>query len=276
MTSDNITTLIIPDLHLRHEQAERIIKHVGADKVVFLGDLFDEFYDTPEMVENSATWLEWSVNQPNRIHVFGNHDCQYAFDYKKFRCSGYEEWKHHIVKDIVSNSTWEKVKWWYFLDNTWLLTHAGLHVNNLPFQLNSHTTRLKFYDKINTYLETELIDSFRKIANDQLTWMFGAGHARYGSFPVGGIIWCDFRYEFKPINGLHQIFGHTPLSHDTVWSIINTVGDSQISPSCMFTPTDFNKIDTTYNLCLDVHGNINWAVWNNKTKTITIGNYTEL
>ena len=275
MTSDNKITLIIPDLHHRHEMAERIIKHVGADEVIFLGDLFDNFNDTPAMVESSARWLKWSVNQPNRIHIFGNHDYQYAYDYKKLRCSGYEGWKYNIIRDIVSTNTWNKIKWWYFLDNTWLLTHAGLTSYNLPF--TSHGTREEFYKNINTYLEEELIKAFRKIANGELTWIFGAGHARYGSFPYGGITWCDFIHEFQPIGGLHQIFGHTPLSQEAVWATIdNSSGYPQRYPSSMFTSTDFNNIDNSYNLCLDVHGNISWATWNNKTKDITINNYAEL
>ncbi len=41
------TTLILPDLHLKVEQADKIIKHVGADKIICVGDVFDDFGDNP-------------------------------------------------------------------------------------------------------------------------------------------------------------------------------------------------------------------------------------
>src|SRR5512137_860474 len=136
-------TLIIPDLHHRWHQAERIISTVGADEVLFLGDYFDDFGDNPEMVKDTAEWLESSVNKPNRIHLFGNHDQHYAFDYRTFRCSGYEQWKHFIIKDNVNPVIWKKLHWFYFLDNRWLLTHGGLHKLNVPGDLLKHRKNRK-------------------------------------------------------------------------------------------------------------------------------------
>ena len=46
-----MTTLVIPDLHHRVAAAEEWIARYPADRVVFLGDYFDDFDDTPKMAE---------------------------------------------------------------------------------------------------------------------------------------------------------------------------------------------------------------------------------
>jgi len=268
-------TLIIPDLHLRHQQAEKIIKHIGPDKIIFLGDWADDFDNTPEMVKNTAEWFVWSVNQSNRTHIYGNHECHYAFPYYKLRCSGYEQWKDFIISDIVPKETWNKIKWWYFLDDTWLLTHAGLHIGNLPKRISKlYPNKKQFYTEIDKYLRDELIKAFRDIANNQSTWMLSAGRARYGERDVGGITWCDFNHEFKPIKGLHQIFGHSPLSQEPVWYIIRKGGKKEKYPSSMFSPIKFDDTNISCNLCLDVYGNTYYAVWNGIS--LEIGNYRDL
>ena len=90
---DNRHVLIIPDIHLKWERVNRVINHVGADEIIFLGDYFDDFNDTPEQVDEMVSWLEHSAKQPNRIHLFGNHDMHYAFSDAGFQCSGFEQWK---------------------------------------------------------------------------------------------------------------------------------------------------------------------------------------
>ena len=39
-------TLILPDVHTYHEIAQKVIDNVKADKVVLVGDMFDQFYDS--------------------------------------------------------------------------------------------------------------------------------------------------------------------------------------------------------------------------------------
>src|ERR1041385_7456274 len=120
-------TLILPGIHHKWELAEEIISKVKHDNVICVGDYYDDFNDTPEMVQDTCDWLVSSVSKPNRIHLFGNHDMGYAFSNRNLQCSGYEQWKYFIIHDLVPRSTWDKLKWYYILDNTWLITHAGLH-----------------------------------------------------------------------------------------------------------------------------------------------------
>ena len=81
--------LIIPDVHNRWELTEKLIKRVKADKVILLGDYFDDFYDNAQIVADVADWFHFSINQPNRIHLCGNHDLHYWFkDNEHVRCAG--------------------------------------------------------------------------------------------------------------------------------------------------------------------------------------------
>ena len=48
--------LILPDVHNRWEKVEKIIKSVKSDKVIFLGDYFDDFGDNPQIIADVADW----------------------------------------------------------------------------------------------------------------------------------------------------------------------------------------------------------------------------
>ena len=59
-------TIIIPDIHNDYFTAEKIIKKENPNKIIFLGDYFD---DTVKDLENTAKWLVKSLKQENRIHL---------------------------------------------------------------------------------------------------------------------------------------------------------------------------------------------------------------
>jgi Calcineurin-like phosphoesterase len=269
----NKITLIIPDIHHKWHHAEKIISSVGADEIIFLGDYFDDFNDAPEMVQETADWLVSSVNKPNRIHLFGNHDIHYAYTYRNFKSSGYEQWKNFIIQDTVSQEVWNKLKYYHFLDNRWLLTHAGLHKANVPGSiLKLKTNRKEFIAELSGHLDYSIIEGFKAAANNVPHWIFCAGGSRGGRQPVGGITWCDFEREFSPIEGINQIMGHTPCrSGCAKWCFTGVDG----SPS-EFNPTveQLDNPNASANLNLDVLGNMHYGIWDGKK--FIIGNYREL
>jgi len=275
-------SLIIPDLHHRWGQAEKIISNVGADEVIFLGDYFDDFNDTPEMVRETCEWLEASVKKPNRIHLFGNHDVHYAFTYRTFQCSGYEQWKYFIIHDTLPREVWDKLVWYHLLDDQWLLTHAGLHKHNLPDSIKKlRTDRPKFIAAIKDHLDHSIKEGFKAAANNVGHWCFNAGLARWGMQKVGGITWCDFEREFFPIKGLNQILGHTPQMQEPRWCVLdkdplNSDGQVGYRPSDLYTPTlkQLSDSELSHNIDLDVHGNTHYGIWDGKK--FTIGNYRDL
>lgn len=271
------TTLILGDIHHKVDQADKIIKRVGADKVICLGDVFDDFGDTPEMVSHTCEWYIDFVNAPNHVMLFGNHEQNYAFNYSCLRCGGYAQWKSFIINDLVPKEVWDKVKWYYWLDNRWLLTHAGLHKTNIPSSISKlHTDRPKYIKEISNYLTHHIQEGIRLAATGQNSWALNAGFARFGSQKIGGITWCDHREEFNPAKGLWQIYGHTPQRGEPSWWIKKS-GKLELIPSSKFqfhTDKISNNPDDSYNLCLDVCGNLHYAVWDGKS--LVIGSYRDL
>ena len=51
------TDLIIPDIHLQWNRADRIIQRENCDRVWLLGDYFDDYGDTVAQVEQACEWL---------------------------------------------------------------------------------------------------------------------------------------------------------------------------------------------------------------------------
>lgn len=262
----NTLTLILPDIHHRIELAEKIIKAVDPDQTVMIGDYFDDWNDTPEMVKNTTEWIEYSVNKPDRILCFGNHDLMYAFANRSFQCSGYEDWKYYIIHDTLDGKkVWDKFKYYYILDNTWFISHAGLHKFNLPQSISDlYLDRSLFLNKISTYLDEEIIKGHRNES-----WIFRAGYSRGGNQRVGGITWCDFDREFNPIRGLNSICGHTPDSM-VRWANLSEndpkvkfIRDVDFSPSIK----DINNPQNSFNLCLDTNTG-HYATWNGKKLTV--------
>ena len=257
--------------------ATKIIKHVGADKVICLGDAFDDFGDTPEMVAHTCEWLEGFINNPNHIFIGGNHDIQYIYPYRSFQCSGYEQWKYFIVHDNIDPKTWDKLKWFHFLDGRWLLTHAGLHKLNVPPKITKYCKdRQKFIAELTGWLDHEIRQGFQNGANNKGSWVFNAGRARWGYQRVGGITWCDFEREFHPVKGINQIVGHTPQQYGVKWCRLTDDGKVFHHPFVDYTPTPeiLDNTNISTNICLDVQGNMHWATWNGKQ--LKLGNYIDL
>lgn len=270
-------TLIIPDLHLRWRDADAIISKVKHDEVIFLGDYFDDFGDTPEMIQDTCDWLAASVKKPNRIHLFGNHDVHYAYTYRGFKCSGYDQWKYFLIHDCLPRETWDSLKWYHNLDDQWLLSHGGLHKAYVPKDLLPLANdRVAYIKAIGEYLDQEIINGFRAIGNNVPHWIFGSGRSRGGINGAGGLIWCDFEREFYPVAGLHQIVGHTPQGLGfPKWCRLNK-GHVSMSPYDNYTPKekDLNSPDSSVNINLDVWKNTHYGVWDGKK--LTVGNYNSL
>lgn len=177
--------LIIPDIHTGFARAESIINYEEHDKIVFLGDYFDAFYDTLEGTKQVADWLKESLQQKNRIHLLGNHDLAYLD--QKHICSGFTENKLAVIKDSGVDLT--KLEHYCWVGD-WLCTHAGLS-NDFYNAYNNHGK------DVNTFLQE--IDKER---------LYDVSVERGGMNAFGGIFWCDYN-EFRDIDNLKQMFGHT-------------------------------------------------------------------
>jgi len=193
-------TIIVPDIHNDYLTAEKIISKENPDNIIFLGDYFDDFYDTVKDAANVAKWLIKSLQQKNRIHLIGNHDLSYMTDNPNLKCTGYDEDKHDEIKK--HDIDWSLLKMHYWLSDDWLCTHAGFSNDFFKQQ------RTKKSDTIQQVLDFSKKD-LEKIHDVNYNHpFFQVGFSRGGSNTVGGTLWCGYD-EFEDIPGINQIFGHT-------------------------------------------------------------------
>lgn len=192
-------TLIIPDIHLKIDRAQRIINSEGADKIILLGDIFDDYGDTVELNVKAANWLNKLLDNENIIYLMSNHDCNYIGNNPKTWCSGFSEDKNTAIKSVLRPDVRNKVKYFHF-ENSILFSHAGL---NRPYVNNNK-------DCLEEWLNSQ-IERADKYLFDNIGYssFFDVGLCRGGRQPYGGILWNDFRGEFLHTEGLSQIMGHT-------------------------------------------------------------------
>jgi len=209
--------LVIPDIHHKTRMADAILDaptehHI--DYIVFLGDYFDDFGDTPAISARTAEWLKESLGKPNRIHLMGNHDLHYRYwrhEYMRNPYTGWTSEKARAINDVLTPGDWDKLKWFHHEPaGNWLFSHAGLHPDMLP-PLNSDDGEPNVCDA----LATACARATRALELGGRHPLFRAGLARGGKQAVGGIVWLDWHSEFVPFH-FHQVVGHTPVSRPLV------------------------------------------------------------
>jgi hypothetical protein len=213
--------LVIPDIHTHYEKAERICRKYSDHKIIFLGDYFDQFKDTPDDNQFTADWLKESLSKPNRIHLRGNHDEQYDPRINVF-CSGFSGNKKNAINNVLTVEDWDKLKYFHF-ENTWLFSHAGV---------NRHWFGNPMDDKINIDALQEKIENgvvLQKSGNpDNCIW--ASDKLRAGKHEFGGILWADWR-KLDLIPNLKQCVGHTPLHRITTLTD-NIINAKNINVDC--------------------------------------------
>jgi hypothetical protein len=194
-------TIVISDLHNRVSWVEGYLASTTYDEVIFLGDYFDNFYDSLVDIKRAAEWLKNSLKQRNRIHLWGNHDLWYAYPLAKgLHCSGNTREKQITIEGVLEADDWQHLRLCYFSQN-FLFSHAGIHGS-----WALHPVKGFDYQYLTQICEADL--EYPKCGQTPRT--LRAGWSRGGDLPVGGITWLDYDTEFFPIAGVHQVCGHTP------------------------------------------------------------------
>ncbi len=213
--------LIIPDIHNQTARAELIISsHQEAEEIIFLGDYFDSFDDTPADASRTARWLRKSLDDPRRRHLFGNHDLPYAFPWhSSLGCPGYTAQKAKVVRNLLDAEHWDQVLPFYLIaggERPLLFTHAGLTLPNLygfkapelswPGGRFDHLSALPSGEHLATLKGEAQKWSAACRTGDYHHFMYGG--SRHGKPGQGGPQWIDAR-DFTPIPGIDQTVGHT-------------------------------------------------------------------
>lgn len=226
--------IVIPDIHDKIDNIEKLLNSESHDNVIFLGDYFDSFNGDQFEAIYTAEWLISSLKHKNRIHLFGNHDVHYLGNNNNTLCSGYTLAKKQAIRSFIKDEHISQLKWYHIQSNA-LFCHGGLH--------NSYITCAKNLDAIDKYLNTQVEFANRSLfENKGYHWFMHAGVVRGGHAPFGGLVWCDFYREFQHVDGITQIVGHTPRSYP------HYIDDKDHNHWF----EDF-KIDGTWSLGLDTH-----------------------
>lgn len=230
-----MTYLVIPDIHNRVEEAEHLVRTLGksVNHVVFLGDYFDNYGDTPDDARKTAQWLKYSLQQDNRTHLMGNHDIPYSKSYRTCPCPGYTRDKALATYgdgSLLTCDDWDKLAIFKLIPSgrpdvrPMLLSHAGFTLTNL-YGLRStrkiakggslrhlKSLRLQVYlddlKKEHKACLDKMDDSPFK--EDQHHWLNRGSRCKDGD--IAGPMWLDRDDFIHPIPGIDQIIGHTYVS----------------------------------------------------------------
>ena len=96
---------------------------------IFLGDYFDDFYDTPAHMEVTCRWLKQAIGRGQDTFLLENH----CFAYLSYElgvrwgyCSGWDVGKQQVFHRHFPGDTLLKSSAWTAHCQGWLISHAGL------------------------------------------------------------------------------------------------------------------------------------------------------
>lgn len=186
-------TFVVGDLHGKVEYAEKMLQLADQNhtRIVFLGDYVDSYDRKPlDSVNTVMVILEALRSNDNVIALLGNHELSYLDP--SMRCSGFNS---AIAAHLTHLKTelFNHFQYYHWVDDQTLITHAGITANFDRTALGNCDAELKTIQMVLNEPE------FRN----------AIGYSRGGSYPYGGIFWCDWRDEFVPFQHVAQIVGHT-------------------------------------------------------------------
>lgn len=218
--------LIVPDLHTKLWIFEKIKPLIlEYDKLIFLGDYVDDWTAPPGASYNLVKELvDFKLKYPDKIiPLLGNHDVASAFA-GCFRCSGFNEQTHSLVKDLYKTRDSGNVPIFNiaYSKGNYLFTHAGITKNfwqDTLLLIKNHYPELAQIINLNCGLATRIANvlnyAFLKGLDNPSDKLFltlaqvGSGR---GGVSTPSPLWTDKSELIEnPLPRLHQVVGHTPV-----------------------------------------------------------------
>lgn len=175
-------TLVIGDIHGYVDIVRRAL--ATPYDLIFVGDYLDSFTNSAADHLTCLDMVLTAQREGRAIALQGNHERSYLGEY----CSGFDA---VVCQKLDAKGYIDTPKFGlnellpYCYDNGFLISHAGVSQYLLDIFDTNH----------NEYL----------VRGDYSQ----VGRTRGGSYPAGGLFWCDWRNEFEPVPGVKQIVGHT-------------------------------------------------------------------
>lgn len=229
--------LVIPDIHCRNFWRKAIDENIGkVDKVIFLGDYLDPYYneieDNPESMEVKDFYdycsalemlndiISLKKNKPDKfILLTGNHTDSYIWS--KFSAATRTDYKNWETYHKFFSENLNLFNFAYIQDNT-IFTHAGISQNwaeRVWEFFEFPEDELYSVREIAQTLADTPLKNFNRTYINMISWI---SDYRGGDAPCGSCEWADIREHIdkmwgngkirpKGEDGVYQIFGHTQL-----------------------------------------------------------------
>jgi hypothetical protein len=181
---------ICPDIHGTHCWLKAKDKIDSIDKVIILGDIFDNWSNVwPDQMTNAKNIVQLKKDYPNKVDLlWANHDTSYFLDE---RCSGYQVVHALDIKEFFRDNKQ------YFqavsIYDNWIFSHAGISAPWMsccgiksPFEINQ-----LFLDRPNYF-----------------RWV---GPNGYGRNDNESPMWIRENLKDCNIPKYNQVIGHTEL-----------------------------------------------------------------
>ena len=188
--------ICLGDLHGDLSLYQQIKSRFPGHKFTLVGDLVDSVHfsrtEQFQLLEEVLNDIECGTTEC----LLGNHEWSYLS--RRMQCTGFTPGFAERLKPLKSRMT-ALLKPFIFDDSYQdpiLFTHAGLSSRLLEDVKYGSTS------DVIIFLEQDLMNLDSGLS-------YHIGRSRGGPEQVGGIFWCDFNEDFRPIRGLRQVFGHT-------------------------------------------------------------------
>jgi len=220
--------LVIPDVHLKpwmFDQAGSLYKEEKCDKIVFLGDLIDDWDQEKNLDLYNETFdraIAFAKDHQNLFICYGNHDMSYVWDKME---SGYSPWARELavrrLRELRDALPAENCAFIHLMDNV-MFSHGGL---TLSFVMQHFGSSGASIDSIVSSVNSMWVDKLWK--DDSPIW------AR----PQNG-------YRTYPFDLLHVV-GHTPMEAITLCdNVLSTDVFSTYRDGSPIGPQSFVIVDT--------------------------------
>jgi hypothetical protein len=182
--------VFVGDIHGKVDKVEEALSREG--KKIFVGDFIDSFDHSVEDHKKCYDLVFDAIDKDEAQAILGNHELSYLRP-TRHRCSGYESGRDYLMSHY-GNMILDRFEPYLLLNENVLVSHAGL------------TRSIWQEEQLTLELLPRVLEDWWPNLQSPMHFI---GRARGGPDDVGGMFWCDFRYEFIAVPELMQIFGHT-------------------------------------------------------------------
>lgn len=207
--------IALGDTHGRSKWKEIVDGEKDADKIIFIGDYFDDKnggYSASQQIENFKEIVELKRNNPDKvILLIGNHDFHYLNGvYEKY--SSYQIGYNKEINETLQPVVDEGLLQMCYQNGKYFFSHAGI---TNTWADNNHIDRDNLQDSINDLFLTDIT---------KFKFTIGDNHSYSGNDITQTPIWVRVQSLVKDmVEDIICIVGHTQVKELTIMKDNNLI-----------------------------------------------------